>query len=90
MRLAANVSAARRELDVRLPGFAILDFNLGNETSADVAGWLQAADVPFLFVTGYGDNVIIPDQFKLVPIARKPMSATSLAARIEAMRRPKD
>jgi light-regulated signal transduction histidine kinase (bacteriophytochrome) len=89
VRLAANVAAARRELDVRLPSFAILDFNLGNETSADVAGWLQASDVPFLFVTGYGDNVIIPDQFKLIPIARKPMSATSLAARIEAMRRSK-
>ncbi len=85
VRLAANVAQARTEIGVALPQFAILDFNLGDETSADIADLLQASHVPFLFVTGYGDTVNMPDRFKQVPIVRKPVSATSLAMRIQAV-----
>jgi len=85
VRLAANVAQAKAEMATALPEFAILDFNLGSETSAGIADLLIASDVPFLFVTGYGDNVTLPDRLKQVPIVRKPVSATSLAGRIEAM-----
>jgi len=86
VRLAANVAQARSEIGSAPPKFAILDFNLGGETSAEIADLLIASSVPFLFVTGYGDAITLPDRLKHVPIVRKPVSATALAARIEAMK----
>ncbi|WP_420384080.1 HWE histidine kinase domain-containing protein [Novosphingobium sp.] len=86
VRLAANVAQSKDEIAAALPDFAVLDYNLGHETSAEVADMLADLSVPFLFVTGYGDNVIIPDRFKHMPIVRKPVSATALAARIESLR----
>ena len=86
VRLAANVSQSKAEIAAAQPDFAILDYNLGSETSAEIADLLLDMAVPFLFVTGYGDNLTIPDRFKHVPIVRKPVSATALAARIEALR----
>jgi CheY-like chemotaxis protein len=83
VRLAANVARSIIEIEGARPDFAILDFNLGNETSTEIAETLRSLKVPFLFVTGYGDNVVIPEHLKQVPIVRKPVSATSLAARIE-------
>lgn len=83
VRLAANVEQGRDEIERQLPQFAILDFNLGNETSAEIADMLAEASIPFVFVTGYGDNIIMPDRFRRSPIVRKPVSATALAARIE-------
>jgi light-regulated signal transduction histidine kinase (bacteriophytochrome) len=83
VRLAASVARSKSELVAAKPDFAILDFNLGNETSAEIAEVLRSMNVPFLFVTGYGDNVVIPEHLKQVPVVRKPVSATSLATRIE-------
>lgn len=89
VRLAANVARSKIEIEAARPDFAILDFNLGNETSAEVAETLRSLKVPFLFVTGYGDNVVIPEHLKQVPIVRKPVSATSLAAQIEEVSAPR-
>lgn len=83
VRLCANVAQAMSELTATRPDFAILDFNLGNETSADVADVLRTMNIPFLFVSGYGDNVLIPEHLKQIPIVRKPVSPTALSSRID-------
>jgi DNA-binding response OmpR family regulator len=41
--------AAREEL----PDAAVLDVNLGKETSFELADWLEARGVPVIFLTGY-------------------------------------
>jgi hypothetical protein len=63
-----------------LPPFAILDVNLGQETSFPVADALQAAGVPFAFGTGFGDSAAFPERFKETPVLQKPYSAESVAA----------
>ncbi|MBI1684168.1 HWE histidine kinase domain-containing protein [Caulobacter hibisci] len=71
-----------------MPDAAVLDFNLGAETSEAVANDLMARGIPFVFATGYGDSVMIPQRFAEVPIVRKPVSATTLVAKIDQARFP--
>jgi hypothetical protein len=42
--------------------------------------------VPFVFATGYGDSVMIPERFRDVPLVRKPVSATVLADKLDLAR----
>ena len=49
---AATPSSALSILDKKLPDYAILDYNLGHETSADVAVRLRSEEVPFVYITG--------------------------------------
>lgn len=53
--VAGNVTTALAEIEKSMPDFALLDFNLGNETSEAVAEVLTQAGVPFCYATGYGD-----------------------------------
>ena len=53
--LAATVAGALKEIELALPDFAFLDYNLGDESSDAVAEALVEANVPYCFATGYGD-----------------------------------
>lgn len=53
---------------------AILDINLRGQTVFPVADRLRAADIPFLFATGYG-RAAIPDRFADIPHLEKPYGA---------------
>ena len=55
VNVASGVSAALSELEREAPQFALLDFNLGSETSEPVARELDRRGIPFWFVTGYGE-----------------------------------
>ena len=79
VRLAADVQQALAQIETVLPDCAVLDFNLGEDTSAAVADALMGSRVPFVFATGYGDTITIPERFKAVPVIRKPISPTHLA-----------
>ncbi|MCC7048854.1 MAG: response regulator [Alphaproteobacteria bacterium] len=56
---------------------AILDLNLGKQSSFDVAEILQARGVPFVFVTGYNAGAINP-RFSHVPLLEKPVDLRAL------------
>jgi light-regulated signal transduction histidine kinase (bacteriophytochrome) len=66
------------------PDIAVLDFNLGSETSEPIATALAARNIPFIFSTGYREGTGIPGQFADVVVVRKP---TSLQALTDAMHR---
>ncbi len=66
------------------PDLAVLDVNLGDHTSAPVAEALRNLGVPFVFATGYGDTIMVPESMKTVPIVRKPYADTTLAEAIVA------
>jgi two-component sensor histidine kinase/CheY-like chemotaxis protein len=88
VRLSPDAQHAILTLGSFRPDAAILDFNLGDETSEKVADHLTAMGVPFVFATGYGDTVLIPDHLREVPVVRKPASVGSLLSEIgEAQRR---
>lgn len=78
--VASSVAQALEALSEALPPFAILDVNLGSETSFPVAEALQAAGVPFAFGTGFGDSAAFPDRFRDARVLQKPYSAESLEA----------
>ena len=50
---------------------AVLDVNLGGEAVFPVVDRLMARDVPFLFVTGYGEQGI-PASYRHAPCLEKP------------------
>ena len=60
------------------PDAAILDINLGRDTSIPVAEELLKRGVPFIFATGYGEGSIIPEALGSAPIVRKPYEAETL------------
>ncbi len=73
-RLAQAVGAAGAEAGLDA---AVLDVNLGGERIFPAADVLAARGVPFVFLTGYGREVL-PDRFRDRPAARKPYSARVL------------
>lgn len=88
VRLSPDATHAVLTLGNFRPDAAILDFNLGEGTSEPVADHLAAMGVPFVFATGYGDSIMIPDHLRTVPVVRKPASMASVAAQLaEATRR---
>nr|WP_066180984.1 HWE histidine kinase domain-containing protein [Hoeflea olei] len=82
LRVVATVGSQREAIAYlsanALPDAAILDINLGDQTSGDVADFLSASGVPFLFATGYVDSSAIPQAFGHVPIVRKPYTAEAI------------
>ena len=88
VRLASSVGDALEILTRFVPDAVVLDFVLGDGTGADVAKVLTERQVPFVFATGYGDNVPIPAPYKHVPTVRKPFSVDDLVSQLNlAVRR---
>lgn len=76
---AASVARAREAIEQQPIDLAVLDFNLGAETSMPVADLLVERGIPFLFATGYGDGLELPDRFAGVTLVKKPYSGATLA-----------
>jgi light-regulated signal transduction histidine kinase (bacteriophytochrome)/CheY-like chemotaxis protein len=76
--IVSNVAAALASIRDKAPDFALLDVNLGAETSIDVAKELKRRGVPFVLATGYGEQVSFGDGFDDVQMIRKPYTADSL------------
>lgn len=77
---AANVRHAMALIDSEDIHFALLDYNLGAETSAPIAERLVAAGIPFLFATGYGEAISDETRFPGIATLSKPYGAAQIAA----------
>lgn len=78
--VASSVDAALLEI-LRQPvpfDFALLDINLGSETSFPIARELSKLGVPFLFASGYGDGVQLPDDLAATRIINKPYERATI------------
>jgi light-regulated signal transduction histidine kinase (bacteriophytochrome)/CheY-like chemotaxis protein len=80
--VASTVDAALDQLSQTNPDCAVLDLNLGTETSERLAIVLQERKIPYVFATGYRDSVSIPEMFTHIPVVRKPVSHDSLSLRL--------
>lgn len=60
-----------------LPDAAVLDINLGEEQVFPVADALRAAQVPFVFLSGY-DAKIVPEHLRNTPCCLKPLNRPQL------------
>ena len=86
VEVASSVDSARAAIDRKLPDFALLDVNLGTETSIPVAEKLAELGVPFLFATGYGDKVPRPAAIADAPTIAKPYTSDSLRKAVAGLR----
>lgn len=64
--------------------FAVLDINLGGESSFHVADVLLARGVPFVFATGYEANAV-PDRFAAVRRWEKPFDLSAIVDTVAAV-----
>jgi DNA-binding response OmpR family regulator len=79
-RLAQALEAATREsCDV-----AVLDVNLAGERIYPVAEILSRRNVPFVFVTGYGANVL-PTEYAGCPRLAKPFKIAELLGTVSSV-----
>ncbi|WP_136636057.1 HWE histidine kinase domain-containing protein [Pseudooceanicola onchidii] len=76
----SRVSEALRLLEAEEIAFALLDVNLGDETSLDVARLCKDRGIRAVLATGYGGNGDLLDGFPDFPVLRKPYTAETLAA----------
>jgi DNA-binding NtrC family response regulator len=81
--IAASTDAALAALANAAPDFAVLDFNLGSETSERVAEALADAGIPFCYATGYGDAIVGQATQPPCGILKKPYSPADIAAMLE-------
>ena len=69
---AASVNQAMQAIERARPSFALLDINLGGESSIQVGKKLHEMKVPFIFATGYGERAPIPEELADAPVIQKP------------------
>jgi len=63
--------------------FAILDYNLGDKTSAGIARRLAELQVPFLYLTGQHPSVITSEGAPAAPILRKTADINEIVESIQ-------
>jgi CheY-like chemotaxis protein len=79
VEIATNVGQAKTLVEEHAFDFALLDVNLGSETSFDFANILVARNTPFGFVSGYGESAMFPGSHRDRPRITKPFNETSMS-----------
>lgn len=74
-----RVAEALSLLQSEAVDLALLDINLGQETSFRIAERLDDLRIPFLFLSGYAPEKVVPDRFADRPFLGKPFSDQGLA-----------
>lgn len=82
----AEVRSAFELLEDRRPDLAVLDVNLGGETSFEIGRDLRRRGVPILFATGY-DASIIPSDLAGAAYLIKPLTVAMLISTLVDARR---
>lgn len=84
VEICSSVSMALEVIANNEINFAVLDVNLGRETSEEVAIELKKREVPFIFATGYRDSYSgLADRFPGVEFASKPVTRRTMVEMID-------
>lgn len=75
----ASVAHALELLRSTEPDLALLDLQVGDDSSFEVARILQDTGIPFVFLSGR-ELRDLPPEFSTVPSLRKPVTARQLVA----------
>jgi light-regulated signal transduction histidine kinase (bacteriophytochrome)/CheY-like chemotaxis protein len=78
VRVESSVAGALQAIAEALPDFAIIDFNLGDESSAPVAAALREHGVRFLIATGYAELADDPAMLGAIGVLHKPYGRAEL------------
>lgn len=72
VQVASSVEGALAAIAESPPDFALIDFNLGGESSEPIAEALRLAGVRFALATGYAEGVNAFERFGAQAVLRKP------------------
>lgn len=78
VEIAINLEQASALIVKHRFDFALLDVDLGRETSFDFAEQLATLGIPFGFVSGYGENADFPAALRGYPRLPKPFNEEML------------
>ncbi|TYC86403.1 HWE histidine kinase domain-containing protein [Novosphingobium sp. BW1] len=81
-RVAGSVAAAINLVENTDIAFAMLDINLGRDTSAPIAEALRERGIVFIFASGYGERTLPEGNFTGVPVVTKPYGERDLRSAI--------
>jgi CheY-like chemotaxis protein len=79
----SNVSSALEVVAGSIVDFAILDFELGIESSEPIARAARTREIPFLYLSGYSEHDARFGNWPGVLVLVKPLSAMAIARAIE-------
>ncbi len=82
---ASTVENALELIDGNRPTLAVLDINLGDQTSLTIADRLGELEVPFFFATGYGEQAVLPDIHQHRTVVQKPYTIEGIARVLEEL-----
>lgn len=80
--VAATIPAAEAAANVQRFDFAMLDVNVGTRTSFDFAAQLKVQNVPYIFASGYGDQVPLSATQSLAVVVQKPYNLEHVSAAV--------
>jgi light-regulated signal transduction histidine kinase (bacteriophytochrome) len=78
VQLESSVTGALAAIADSPPDFAIIDFNLGGESSEPIADALRAAGVRFVLATGYAEGAGSFERLGAAAVLRKPYGMTEI------------
>ena len=78
--VCGSVPSALQHIDEQPVAFALLDMDLGGETSEKIALALLLRATPFIFASGYDDFPKLDPVLRSAPMVTKPYTAGDIAA----------
>ncbi|RKF20614.1 GAF domain-containing protein [Altericroceibacterium spongiae] len=81
--IASGTTRALQVIREETIDFALLDFNLGSESSETIAEALGSADIPFCFATGYGESITQMSETNALGVLKKPYSDSDIKALLD-------
>jgi CheY-like chemotaxis protein len=76
--IVPTVQRAHEALDGGHVDVAVLDINLNGASAVPLAEHLRARGIPFVFLSGYGGEELLPDHLRSYPRFDKPVEAERL------------
>lgn len=84
VHMSSSVADALEAIDTHNIKFALLDVNLGDQTSLPVANILAERGIPFILATGYGDAADITANYPSTLVINKPFTAEALLGAVRS------
>ena len=78
----SSIQQALDEIERERFALAVLDVNLGTETSLPIADRLREVGVPYVFATGYGDQLDLPAEHAGATVIQKPYTLSGVQRRL--------
>jgi light-regulated signal transduction histidine kinase (bacteriophytochrome)/CheY-like chemotaxis protein len=75
---ASTPDAAHDMMDATRIDCAILDINLGDQTSFGIADRLTELGIPYFFASGYGEQANLPMEHRSIAVVQKPYTTHNL------------